>query len=572
MKKSILIIMATVCCTVVVAQPKTRKADRLFERWEYYRAAKLYEKAADKNPTQDINYKLGLTYHKMLKYKEAEEAYARVAAAGPYHNPEFYYNYGQILKNNEKYELAMEQFRKYSEMNPTDLRGEYYLQSCEIVMEDHKYDLPLLVSDVASVNTKEACFAPVFYKDGIVFASDRDASTGTKTYGWHGGGYLDLFYAERNNSDTLFKPVDKFNKVNHIYHDGPATFTSDGNTMYYNRVSKELKGRDRSRLKIERNKIYVASLNENGEWDDIEAFPYNSDLYSVATPCITRDGNRIYFSSDMPGGLGESDIYYCNRVGDGWGAPINMGIEINTKGKEKFPTLDSAGNLYFVSDGYQGFGGLDVCVSKNDGGYFHRAEVLKAPLNSSYDEYGIQFIDYGKTGYISSDRMGGAGDADIFYFDMGDEVLAFDYVIGWRPFVPVPEEPEVIMGVKEKVFTARIHFDFDKSNIRPDAAIVLDSVVDYLKANPELNVEIGAHCDCRGSDAYNIGLSNRRANSTLNYLSSKGINTFRMKGQGFGERVLVNGCRDGVKCTEAEHQLNRRVEFKFILDEMGEDE
>src|SRR5581483_8759206 len=195
--------------------------------------------------------------------------------------------------------------------------------------------------------------------------------------------------------------------LNKTYHNGPVTFSKNYDTIYFNRVSKELKGKEKRTLKVERNKIYTA-IYKDGSWTDLKPFQYNNDTFSVATPCLANNGSRIYFSSDMPGGYGGDDIYYCDKLADGsWGKPVNAGPNINTFGDEKCPGVDSAGNLYFSSNGYKGFGGMDICVSKNTKNGFSKSAVLKEPFNSAGDDYGMIFVQNGKVGYFSSNRKGG---------------------------------------------------------------------------------------------------------------------------------------------------------------------
>jgi flagellar motor protein MotB len=352
----------------------------------------------------------------------------------------------------------------------------------------------------------------------------------------------------------------------------------------------------------------------------------------------------------MPGGYGETDIYYCDRVGNGWSKPVNLGPNVNTFGREKFPYVDDEGNFYFASDGYMGYGGLDICVAKMENGQLTKALPLKSPINSSRDDFGIMSLQNGKTGYFSSNRVGGAGEDDIYYFDLGahSDLVSKLYTIGYRPnyanihinFVDsktgkptekghfwsytkqtkksydadftngtldytVKERSRLFMRayvegynmyydtvvignldadtnitltfkmVKPKhliTMRGKYHrnalFDFDKSNLRPDAVEILDSVVTYMKANPEVHVKVEGHTDTRGTDAYNMKLSKRRSESCARYIKSKGISVKRMKTESFGYHQVVNRCIKGVHCSEEEHQANRRVEFRF--EEMGQ--
>ena len=582
MKKTYILILSVICCVKTYGQ--TAKADTLFEHLEYYKAAKLYEKRAATHPSADIYFKLGESYRKMNRYKEEQAAFDKVNAAGTYSKPEFYLEYGQVLKNNGKYPEAKISFDKYAELMPNDPSGKFFSESIDIVTADHNSDEAIKMRDVTSLNSTDADFSPVLYKDGVVFTSSRKSAGHNKTFGWTGTDYLQLYYAKKNNNDTVFTEIAPFGGkvIDQKYHDGPACFSKNFDTLYTSRVEKDLKGEEKKTLKIERNKIFMSTFKDN-KWSKVIPFPFNSDTFSVANPFLTADGSRIYFVSDMPGGFGKTDIYYCNREGTTWSKPINMGANINTFNREKFPSIAADGNFYFASDGYQGFGGLDICVALNEGGAFAKAIPLKYPFNSFTDDYAIMFLKDGKTGYISSNRYeGGLGDDDIFYFDLAQNGVdtslhASKYTIGYQRKPPVevlasvtPAVLDTVIAAKENdtikksiPFELRIYFDFDKSDIRADAIKRLDSVVSYMKALPEIKLVLGGHCDNKGTPEYNMILSKHRDDAVVNYLKAKGINSKRIAATGYGLTQMVNRCLPGVECSDAEEQLNRRVEFYF---------
>jgi len=499
MKNIYILIIAVLFGTIAIAQ--TPKADQLFDSWEYYRAAKLYESEAAKHPSADVYFKLGECYRKMNWYKEEQAAYDKVNASGTYSDPEFYLNYGQVLKNNGKYDEAKVAFNKFSELMPTDPRGKFFSESIDIVTEDHKWDEPVTISNVATLNSKNADLSPVLYKDGVVFTTNRNTPGHDKIYGWTGANYLDLYYAKKDTNNINFVNVAPFDgkNINQKYHDGPACFSKNFDTIYITRVEKYLKGEDKKTLKIERNKIFTSTMKD-GNWTKEVPFYLNSDLYSVANPFLTPDGKRLYFVSDMQGGYGKTDIYYCNREGKGWGNPINMGPNINTFNTEKYPNMDADGNFYFSSDGYQGFGGMDICIALNKNGVFEKAIPMKYPFNSFTNDFGIVFLKDGKSGYFTSNRYeGGKGDDDIYYFDLKRDTVDKDliipiYTIGYRPkFI----EPEVKFWVNSpaniqagrrvrETFPLRnyIFFDLGSTEI-PDRYVLLkkDQVKDFKEEN-----------------------------------------------------------------------------------------
>jgi tetratricopeptide (TPR) repeat protein len=581
MKKIYILLISLFVISSAIAG--TKRADRLYKNWEYFKAAELYKKEAEKNPSAEVYYKLGQCYRKMNSYKNLEQAaYDKVNAYGIYKDPIFYLHYGQVLKNNEKYDQAKIAFNKYSELAPNDPAGKYFAESIEIIKIDKATDEAIKVQNVAVLNSSSADYSPVKYKDGLVFASSRKTEGHSKIYSWTGANYLDLYYAKFTNDKINFEDVGVFgsDKNNKKYHDGPACFSKNFDTLYVSRVDKTLKGKMKKTLNVERNQIFISTL-EDGKWLNSLPFQYNNDTFSVANPYLSVDGSKLYFVSDMPGGYGHTDIYYSNKEGNAWGRPINLGPNVNTFNREKFPMVDSMGNLYFASDGYQGYGGMDIIIAKNSNGYFEKGIPMKTPINSSDDDYGILFTQYNKAGYISSNReIGSKGDADIFYFDMNKDNLDRDlvasvYTIGYVkkitkvippvvaivPVKPIEAKPEVFNP--SPLLQHFIYFDFDKYALRDNAIEYLDSIVVYMKENPMSTIILTGHCDERGSDKYNMNLSNKRSKVTSQYLVSKGIKKERISAKGYGLTRMVNKCENGVICTEQEHQMNRRVEFYF---------
>ena len=500
MKKTYTIIIAILFSVTTIA--KTPKADRLFDQWDFFNAAKLYETEATKHPSPDVYFKLGECYRLMNWYKEAKKAYDKVKEAGVYSNPEFYLNYGQILKNNGNYDEAKVAFDTYTSLKPSDPRGKFFSESIGIVTEDHKWDEPVTISNVTTLNSKNADLSPVLYKkDGVVFTTNRNTPGHDKIYGWTGANFLDLYYAKKDTNNINFVDVAPFDgkNINQKYHDALASFTKNFDTIYISKVEKYLKGEDKKLLKIERNKIFMSTMKD-GKWTKEVPFFLNSDLYSVANPFLSPDGKRLYFVSDMLGGYGKTDIYYCPREGNSWGNPINMGPNVNTFNTEKYPNMDADGNFYFASDGYQGFGGMDICVALNKNDTLQKAIPMKYPFNSFTNDFGIVFLKDGKSGYFTSNRYeGGKGDDDIYYFDLKRDSVKKDliipiYTIGYRPKSIEPEvkfwinSPANIMAGRRvsETFPLRnyVFFDLGSTEI-PDRYVLLkkDQVKDFKEEN-----------------------------------------------------------------------------------------
>ncbi len=568
MKKTLLT-LATVL-SGFIAGAQTDKADKLYNNWDYYGAAQLYEKSTATQPSQDVYYKLGECYRKMCNYPSALKAYDKVNSMGDYKDPSFYLYYGWMLKTSERYDEAKTAFKKYSDLEPGDGRGKMYYNSCDLVVNDHKGDLPITVKNLSSLNTKDADFAPVLFKGGIVFTSDRQNTGHTATDEWNGDHFLEIYNADKSGSDTTFGKATAFSgNINIKYHDGPACFSKKFDTMYFSRVDKTLKGVLKKTLGIERSKIYYSIINSKGMWSDPIPFSLNSDSFSVAHPCLSHDGSRLYFASDMKNGFGGSDIYYCNREGSGWSPAINAGPYINTMGIENYPALDSAGNLYFSTDGVAGFGGLDICVSRLVNGQFTQAIPLKAPINSSGDDFGIVFLQDGISGYFSSNRSGGKGSDDIYYFDMSSDkdLSSTVYVIGYKKPPPPPpvvvevKKPDTVKPAPPPPPDLHINFDVDKAVLRTDAIAKLNEIVSFLQKNKDQMVQVNGYTDISGQEEYNQILSNQRAHAAAEYIISKGIDKDRVKTVGFGPHppILNEGAYDRVK-----QEVNRRVQFQMM--------
>jgi outer membrane protein OmpA-like peptidoglycan-associated protein/tetratricopeptide (TPR) repeat protein len=614
------------------------KADRLFTAFNYSKAIPFYEKLASKN-NKHAAYamqKLGDCHRLTGNFEEAARWYSNATAIDSI-TPELYFNYAQSLRSMGKYDAAAEIFRKYAQLKPNDPRGELFAQySLEVnKWEEPEFDYELLNAE--SLNTPYADFSPVYGKDGVIFTSDRMSRSGEKRYGWTGAFYLDLFYAPLKKQDGNDFPAPGSPSLyaaglSQPYHDGPASFSSDFNTVYFTRVTRKSGELDSTRYYTNKLKIYSSKNEGDNNWSEAEPFYLNSDAYSVGHPALTEDGKTLYFVSDMPGGLGGTDIYRVKKNDEGWGPAENLGAVINTFGNEMFPYIYDDNILYFSSDGLPGLGSLDVFKSAIGDGTFSKPENLKAPVNSPADDFGIVINANGKEGMISSNRSGGAGEDDIYLITikerLPDSILIAGYVKDKESLEILPnstvfalnlqtnevvvlktddkghyelwakpgssfamkamkngyasdclslaiEPKSKVKGIDnrdlllgkykvDQVFRLEnIYYDFDKWNIRPDAAVELDKVVTFLNDNPDIIVELGSHTDSRGSFRYNERLSDRRATSAVEYIIAKGISDKRITAKGYGENKLVNRCSDGVECTDQEHQDNRRTEIKI---------
>ena len=518
------------------------------------------------------------------------------------------------------------------------------------------------------INTSNSDFGTSLRGENkLVFTSPRTGFNIIKdVWKQNGQRYLDLYEGTINeNGDVLDKERLK-GEVNSRYHEGNAVFTKDGKTVYFTRDNYYNK-----RLGVDNQgwtnlAMFKAMVNNKGEWINIIPMPFNNVEYSVGHPALSDDEKTLYFTSDMPGSLGETDIFKVEVNQSGFGNPINLGPKINSTAKDWFPYVD--GNvLYFASDRWGGKGGSDVYAAKLEG-FVTEPINLNEPINSASDDYA--FIINGETrkGYFSSNREGGKGDDDIYslieeepvtfkchqtvmgevrdknttellpgsevvlndkdgnmlktFVVQDDGIFSFEIdceteyklegkKVGYTPqsktFTTSNEadkelkmlillgtgdidfladgrttedeqediKPEGLPDVlPDEIVRARagtyivnidpIYFELNSSYLTKQAKIELQKVVDLMTKYPKMVIESASHTDSRGIEGYNLWLSDRRAKSTVNYIIDRGIDPSRITGKGYGETQLINQCTDGVECTEAQHEKNRRTEFVII--------
>ncbi|TVZ56576.1 outer membrane protein OmpA-like peptidoglycan-associated protein [Lutibacter sp. Hel_I_33_5] len=508
------------------------------------------------------------------------------------------------------------------------------------------------VYSVEGINTEGADFSPMYYKDNVVFASERpDKRTVRHRWGKDKRTFLDLYIAKVEDSTNLVKEIDYFSidKLNTTYHESNAVFTNDHQTIYFTRNNYYKKRYKTDKKGINKLKLYKATRNEDDTaWKDLEELPFNSDEFSTGHPALSADNKTLYFTSDREGGFGKTDIYKVKINEDGsYGEVMNLGQDINTTGKEMFPFVTKDNKLYFSSDGRKGLGGLDIYkynLNSKD-----KATSLGTSINSSADDFGIIINETQnpRRGYFSSNRAGGLGDDDIYGFteqrkeeikiikpceqsvtgyvrdkqlniplanakviikqtkdsktiatimtdlhgkfsyklpcnnnytaiaskeyykpdqdtfnttDKAELALDLNFDLGLVDGLTYNDRNEMIINIKP------IYFATNKSTIRPDAARELDYIVRIMNQYPKMIIKAASHTDSRGRDSYNEALSKRRAESTMNYITRKGISSNRITAQGYGETQLTNGCTNGVRCSKGEHQLNRRTEFIIMIE------
>jgi outer membrane protein OmpA-like peptidoglycan-associated protein len=596
----------------------TKSADKLFNRYEYVDAAKEYLKLAEGSKADSYVYKqLAESYYNVFNTKEAVKWYAKVVEQKQ--DAETYYKYAQMLKAEGNFSEADKQMQQFAQLAPNDQRAKTFVSKPnylpELQGQTKLYDV--VKSDVSSDKTD---FGAVLTNDNnVYFASSRNTSR--KTNSWNEEPYLDIYKATYNANGTISDAVAVEN-INTKWHDGPVSITSDGTTMYYGSESFNEKEFTKDKPKNAKfGKIYLYKATKEGyNWGNSKPLPFNNKGYDVRNPSISKDGKTLYFSSNMPGGFGGEDIWKVAVNADEYGAPENLGQKVNTEANESFPFITEDNILFFSSNGKTGFGGLDVF--KMDLNKGTEAINVGEPVNTSKDDFAFTYNTTKKVGFFSSNR---GGNDDIFKADpvcnvqalirvkdaktgiviegatvmlvdekqttITNQTTAFNgetlssllcntsysaqvskqgYESGvfevakaendqvvvealLNPIMPIITENEVILQP--------IYFEYDKSNITADGAAELNKLVLVMNEYPNMVIFAKSHTDSRGSDKYNINLSERRAKATVQYLISKGIAKDRISGQGFGESEPKVACKS---CTEKEHAQNRRSEFLIV--------
>ena len=517
-----------------------KKADKLFVQRAYMDAAEAYEKVVDKN--QEVLQNLGDAYFYTNQMEEAAEVYRtlflrheEVAA------PEYQFRFAHSLRAIGEQDEADENMSEYT---GEDINYDDFARELDTVAP-HVYTTNQIMNNSASAD-----FGIAFYGDRIAFASTRNQER--PVYPWNKKPTLDLYTAEMSEDGELSDIVLFSDKINTDEHESSATFSEDGEVMYFDRNS-ENRVKNEDGIRVGHIKIFRAEMVD-GEWSNIEALPFTSDEFSTEHPSLSPDGSKLYFASDMPGSEGSFDIYVVDVNEDGtFGEPQNLGTGVNTPNREQFPHISEDGVLYFSSDGHQGFGNLDVYRTEGD---FSEVQNLGNTVNSGHDDFAFVIDEENEKGYLASNRR---GSDNLYVFTREDyEPPVVDYD---------DRETNLETGRQQLRDVGNIYFDFDKATIKDESKPTLDKVVDIMNKYPELQIEIGSHADARGSDKYNMGLSERRAASTLEYLVENGIDRSRLTSEGYGETMPLNDCTEPTGCSVEEYAKNRRSEFTIMNDE-----
>ena len=627
--------------TTIDAQDKSsKKADKQFSKLEFVKAAESYKKLINNGKSSDyVVAQLAECYYNIFNTVEAEKWYATLAEDSS--DPDIIFKYSQMLKANGKYKLSNKWMNKFVELRPADNRATSFLKNPtylpKIISKGKRFNVQNL-----DINSEYSDFGGALNNNKLYITSSRNTVglfdlgrwiTQRISYGWNNEPYLDIYSFDVTDSGGYLNEDYLGSNINTKYHEGLASFDNEGNmyisreSFYENEYVKDPESNNITSL----IGIYKISKGEK----NVIALNINSVEYSVKNPSISSDGKTLYFSSDMPGGFGNFDIYRGDIDENGNINNVeNLGQKVNTEGQEMFPFIGDKNNLYFSSDSQLGLGGLDVFFTKEVDGKWASVRNVGIPVNSNADDFAFSMNEATGEGFVSSNRSGGKGSDDIYsikrLIPICDVLLTANVMDaktklgidsattsisdkegniastktssneGVSEFMLVCDEagklivskegynskivdlkmsseeftsinimldPIEKIIVAEKIELNEIYFDFDKSNIKAEAAFELDKLVQIMNKYPEMTVSIESHTDSKGPSSYNQRLSEKRAKTTSQYVISKGIDSSRLSSAGKGESSPVVDCKN---CSKDEDQLNRRSEFIITAGNPGE--
>ncbi|MBR5848676.1 MAG: OmpA family protein [Bacteroidaceae bacterium] len=628
-----------------------RKGDQFYAINEYIEAAKEYKKAYRKtNPKEKstrgvIAWKMAECYRKTNNAARAMGSYKN-AIRYNYPDSLVHRHLADALLVTGNYKEAIKSYETFLAIDSEDRLAQVGLQTARQSAEWKKNPTKYIVKRADELNGMRSDFCPMYVGSDttmIVTTSTRKEATGTDISGVTGQKCADLFLTKRNDKGKWQKVELIQGETNSAYEDGACAFTPDGKTMYFTRCVTD--------DQFPRFAAIYRSPRKDATWGKPEPVKISSDtLSSYAHPAVSPDGEWLYFASDMAGGVGGFDIwrFYIGSNKFKEGILENLGEQINTEGNELFPAFGPGKELYFSSNGYPGMGGLDIfCASQvNDSTY--KVNNMMAPVNSNADDFGITFAPELYRGYFSSNRNDARGWDHIYSFYLPETV---HMLRGWlyekdgyeltggvihmigndgsKSSIGVmndgsysvrvtPGVEYVLLGtckgylnamqeltttdqtgkveyqrdfelapIHRPVLIDNIFYEFDKATLTPESTASLDELVTLLENNPNVTIELGSHCDFRGSDKYNEKLSHKRAESVVNYLIEQGIDAERLTAKGYGESspktilkkvtekypflkendVLTEQFINAIQSEEEQeicHQLNRRTEFRVL--------
>ena len=647
---SVLILMLVSCG----AERSFKKGEKFLALGEYFDAAAQYKKAYSntkpKDKAQRGKYaaKMALCYDRINFNQKAVAAYRNAIR---YHadSIDMHLAFAKALLKDGNYKEAEQEFRMLLDSMPGNVLAKNGLQSALTARKLKEEGSQYIVKKMDLFNSRRADYSPMFCGDQyeqLFFTSTRNEAEGDELSGITGTKNGDIFYSQKDEKGKWGKPQQITSGLNTEFDEGACCFSPDQRVMYLTQCVSD--------PSYPRYATIVTSNRSDAAWSKVSKLEVTRDtLSSYAHPAVSPDGEWLYFASDMPGGKGGFDIWRVRLTAAGLGGVENLGEPINTPGDEMFPTFRPNGDLYFSSNGHPGLGGLDIFIARYDKN--SRKVVLEHPgypLNSQADDFGMTFEGAHNKGFFSSNRGDGRGWDHIYSFEKPEiiqtvtgwvyEMEGYElpsaqvYIVGndgtnktlsvkgdgsftevvtpgvdyvllatCKGFLNHKEEISIkpsaesqdhvlqfpLASIRVPVLIDNIFYDFDKYTLRAESTAALDELVKLLEENPNVTIELSSHCDYKGSEAYNKTLSQRRAETVVKYLISKGIKADRLTPVGYGKMKpktirkkltekytwLKEGdvlTEDYIKKLDKEkqeicNQLNRRTEFIVLRTTYG---
>ena len=625
-----------------------RKGEKFLAIGEYHDAAEQFKKAYAKTPTKERQLrgqralKMAHCYRHISSTQKAISAY-RNALRYNVATLDDRLDYARLLLKNGEYKRALTEFELLNDSMPNNVLVRNGLLSAKMAPKWKEQGSDYTVKKMTEFNSRRADYCPVLAGDQwdrLYFSSTRNDALGDELSGITGAKPGDIFFSDKDDKGKWSKPQTIESGLNTEYDEGACCLSPDGSTMYLTQCLSD--------ASYPRFAQIVTAQRSDASWGKTTPLLITNDtLSSYAHPAVSPDGEWLYFVSDMPGGKGGLDIWRMRLTTNGPVGVENLGEPINTPGDEMFPTFRPNGDFYFSSDGHPGFGGLDIFIATvGEDGKYHLSHP-GYPLNSQGDDFGMTFQGQLNQGFFSSNRGDGRGWDHIYSFynpeivqtirgwiyeQDGYELTAgearivgtdgtnlrlgvrgdgsFEYVV--KPgvdyiilamcdgFLNHKEEIHVDSVKESKVYDLQfplasisapvlidnIFYAFDKATLLPESKNALDSLILMLNENPNITIELSAHTDYRGAEAYNKKLSQKRAESVVKYLINHGIAADRLTAVGYGEEkpktirrkvaerypwlkendVLTEEFILKLKPEQQEtaNALNRRTEFKVL--------
>jgi peptidoglycan-associated lipoprotein len=598
---TIFIFLFSLAETEVYAQKKSRKmkkADYAFSLEEYSKAVELYKKAYKKTKNRaikaEIIFKQAECYRISGNIKRAQNYYKRAIKA-KYPDVVVYLRYADVLRMQGDLDEAVVQYTKYVQLNPTDVRGEMGLKSCDFTSKWKDIPTRYKIQLMPVVNSRFSDFSSAFgngeYSE-LYFTSSRKGGVTDKVDPRTGESFSDIWFSKQNKKGAWSRPVVMTEPINTEGNEGPVFLNKRGTTMYL------------TQCKVEKKKdlgcgIYV-SERKGKLWGATQLLQLKVDSNTtVGHPTLSEDESILIFSSDLSGGYGGKDLWISiKEKRNRWSDPINLGPLVNTPGDEMFPFLAEDGVIYFASNGHLGMGGFDIYkTSKDENNAYILPVNLKTPVNSSGDDFGMIIEKGGERGYLTSNRSGGKGGDDIYQFELPalklsvqgvltdsktgaimtgvkiklignngttneietdntgkysfqlESLTSYEIVADIEGYLTkiARETTEGIEfnktfiidlsldPIKKDVILPLIKYDFNKFDLRPESIIDLDDLAASLLDNPNVVIELKAHTDFIGSHTHNDKLSQQRADVCIAYLITQGIDAGQLVAKGMGE-------------------------------------